>query len=104
MEWFLQFWEQVKVWWTEPTRLWLVPKKPLREKGFRSIEEVSNEVTWVITGINNECVQTGIQDLPTRWTTVGWAHQALTCSQNWRNHSVGKASVALRRCLMRWPE
>jgi hypothetical protein len=29
-EWFLQFWEQVKVWWAEPTRLWLV----------------SNKVTW----------------------------------------------------------
>jgi hypothetical protein len=24
MEWFLQFWEQVKVWWAQPTRLWLV--------------------------------------------------------------------------------
>jgi hypothetical protein len=23
MEWFLQFWEQVNVWWAEPTRLWL---------------------------------------------------------------------------------
>jgi hypothetical protein len=33
-EWFLQFWEQV-------TKL----KKPLRGKHFRSIEEVSNEVT-----------------------------------------------------------
>jgi hypothetical protein len=22
MEWFLQFWEQVKVWWAQPTRLW----------------------------------------------------------------------------------
>jgi hypothetical protein len=28
-EWFLQFWEQVKVWWAQPTRLWLVhlPKR-----------------------------------------------------------------------------
>jgi hypothetical protein len=39
-EWFLQFWGQVKVWWDEPTRLWLVPKKPLRGKRFRSIQEV----------------------------------------------------------------
>jgi hypothetical protein len=39
-EWFLQFWEQVKVWWAQPTKL----KKPLRGKRFRSIEEVSNEV------------------------------------------------------------
>jgi hypothetical protein len=29
----------------EPIRLSLVPKKPLRGKRFRSIEEVSNEVT-----------------------------------------------------------
>jgi hypothetical protein len=36
-EWFIQFWEQVKVWWAEPF--------PLRGKRFRSIEEVSNEVT-----------------------------------------------------------
>jgi hypothetical protein len=45
-------------------------KKPLRGKRFRSIEEVSNEVTWVIRHINNEGIQTGIQDLPMRWTTV----------------------------------
>jgi hypothetical protein len=63
-EWFLQFWEQVKVWWAQPTRLWLVLKR------FRSIEEVYNEVTWVIRRINNEGVQAGIQDLPKRWTTV----------------------------------
>jgi hypothetical protein len=80
-EWFLQFWEQVKVWWAqltrlwlvpwvEPTRLWLVPKKPLRGNRFRSIEEVSNEVAWVMRHINNEGVQTGLQDLPKRWTTV----------------------------------
>jgi hypothetical protein len=31
---------------------------------------VSNEVTWVIRRINNEGVQTGIQDFPRRWTTV----------------------------------
>jgi hypothetical protein len=31
---------------------------------------VSNEVTWVIRRINNEGVQTAIQDLPKRWTTV----------------------------------
>jgi hypothetical protein len=35
---------------------------------------------------------------------VDWAHQTLTCSQNWRNHSVGNASEALRKCLMRWRE
>jgi len=45
-------------------------KKPLRGKRFRSIEEVSNEVTRVIRGINNEGVLTGIQDLPRRWTAV----------------------------------
>jgi hypothetical protein len=69
-EWFLQFWEPVRVWWTEPTTLWLVLKKPLRGKRFRSTEEVSNEVTWVIRRIKNEGVQTGIQDFPKRWTTV----------------------------------
>jgi hypothetical protein len=37
---------------------------------FRSIEEVSNEVTWVIRCINNESVQTGKQCLPKRWTAV----------------------------------
>jgi hypothetical protein len=31
-------------------------KKPLRGKSFRSIEEVSNEVTCVIRRINNEGV------------------------------------------------
>jgi hypothetical protein len=36
---------------------------------------VSNEVTWVIRHINNEDVQTGIQDLPKRWTAV--------IKQNW---------------------
>ena len=41
-------------------------KKPLRAKRFRSIEEVSNEVTSVIRRINNEGVLTGIQDLPKR--------------------------------------
>jgi hypothetical protein len=45
-------------------------KKPLRGKRFRSIEEVSNEGTWVIRRINNESVQTGIQDFPERWTAV----------------------------------
>jgi hypothetical protein len=45
MEWFLQFWEQVKVWLAQHTRLSLVPKKPLRGKSFRGIEEVSNEVS-----------------------------------------------------------
>jgi hypothetical protein len=75
-EWFLQFWEHVEVWWGQPTRLsppqskpgWLSPpdfdlfpklKKPFRGKRFRSIEEVSNEVTRVIRRINNEDVQTG---------------------------------------------
>jgi hypothetical protein len=45
-------------------------KKPLHGKRFRSIEEVSNEVTWVIRRINNEGAQTGIQDFPKRWNTV----------------------------------
>ena len=45
-------------------------KKPLRGKRFRSVEEVSNEVTRVIRRINNEGVLKGIQDLPKRWTTV----------------------------------
>ena len=45
-------------------------KKPLRGKRFRSIEEVSNEVTRVIRRINNEGVLTGIQDLPKRGTAV----------------------------------
>jgi hypothetical protein len=42
MEWFLQFWEQVKFWWADFVRKL---KKPLRGKRFRSIEEVSNDVT-----------------------------------------------------------
>jgi len=45
-------------------------KKPLRGKRFRSIDEVSNEVTRVIRRIKNEGVLTGIQDLPKRWTAV----------------------------------
>ena len=45
-------------------------KKPLRGKRFRSIEEVSNEVTRVIRRINNEGVLTAIQDLPKRWAAV----------------------------------
>ena len=45
-------------------------KKPLRGKRFRSIEEVSNEVTRVIRRINNEGVLTGIQDLPKLWTAL----------------------------------
>jgi hypothetical protein len=45
-------------------------KKLLRGKRFRSIEEVSNEVTRIIRRINNEGVLTGIQDLPRRWTAV----------------------------------
>src|SRR5215469_2419565 len=45
-------------------------KKLLRGKRFRSIEEVSNEVTRVIRRINNEGVLTGIHDLPKRWTAV----------------------------------
>jgi hypothetical protein len=45
-------------------------KKLLSGKRFRSIEEVSNEVTRVIRRINNEGVLTGIQDLPKRWTAV----------------------------------
>jgi len=45
-------------------------KKPLRGKHFRSIEEVSNEVTRVICRINNKGILTGIQDLPKCWTAV----------------------------------
>jgi len=45
-------------------------KKPLRGKRFRSIEEMSNEVTRVIRRINNKDVLTGIHDLPKRWTAV----------------------------------
>jgi hypothetical protein len=45
-------------------------KKLLCGKHFRSIEEVSNEVTRVIRCINNESVLTGIQDLPKHWTTM----------------------------------
>jgi histone-lysine N-methyltransferase SETMAR len=45
-------------------------KKPLRGERFRSMEEVSNEVTQVIRRINNEDVLAGIQDLPKRWTAV----------------------------------
>jgi len=45
-------------------------KKQLRVKRFRSLEEVSNEVTRVIRRINNEGVLTGIQYLLKRWTAV----------------------------------
>ena len=45
-------------------------KKPLRGERFRSVKEVSNEVTRVIRRINNEGVLTGIQDLPKRWTAM----------------------------------
>jgi len=42
-------------------------KKPLRGKRFRSLKEVSNEVTRAIRRIN---ILAGIQDLPKRWTAV----------------------------------
>ena len=45
-------------------------KKPLRGKCFKSIEEVSDEVTRVIRRIKNEGVLTGTQDLPNRWNAV----------------------------------
>jgi hypothetical protein len=45
-------------------------KKPLHGKRFRSTEVVSDEVTRVIRRINNEGVQTGIQDLPRRTTVI----------------------------------
>jgi histone-lysine N-methyltransferase SETMAR len=45
-------------------------KKPLRGKSFRSIEDVSNEVTREIGLIKNEGVLTGIKDLPKSWTAV----------------------------------
>ena len=55
-----------------PTDFDLFPKlkKPLRGKRFRSVKEVSNEVTRVIRGINNEGILTAIQDLTKRWTAV----------------------------------
>jgi len=57
---------------TSPPAFDLLPKlkKPLCGKRFRSIEEVSNEVTRVIRRIKNEGVLTGMQDLPKRWTAV----------------------------------
>jgi len=45
-------------------------KKPIRGKRFRSIEEMSNEVTRVIRRIDNGGVLTGMQDLPKSWTAV----------------------------------
>jgi transposase len=45
-------------------------KKPLREKRFRSFEELAYEVTPVIRRINNEGVLTGIQEFSKRWTAV----------------------------------
>jgi hypothetical protein len=60
-EWFLQFWNKSKSGGLSP---------PDRGKRFRSTEEVSNEVTWVIRRINNEGVQTGIQDFPKCCTIV----------------------------------
>jgi len=45
-------------------------KKPLRGRRFRSVEEVSNEVTRVIRRINNEGVLTGIKDLPKRTAVI----------------------------------
>jgi hypothetical protein len=39
-------------------------------KNFRSVEEVSNEVTRVIRRFINEGVQTGMQDFPKRWIAV----------------------------------
>jgi histone-lysine N-methyltransferase SETMAR len=55
-----------------PPEFDLFPKlrKPLCGKSFRSIKEVSNEVTRVIRRIKNEGVLTGIHDLPKRWTAV----------------------------------
>jgi hypothetical protein len=50
--------------------LFPILKKPLRRKRFGSIEEVFNEVTWVIRRINSEGVQTGIQNFPKPWTAV----------------------------------
>jgi hypothetical protein len=45
-------------------------KKPVCGKSFRSIDEVSEALTWVIRRIKNEGVQTGIKDFPKRWTAV----------------------------------
>ena len=42
-------------------------KKPLRGKRWRSIEEVSNEMTSSNQTQQNEGVLTGTQDLPKRW-------------------------------------
>jgi hypothetical protein len=43
-EWFLQFWEQVKVWWAQPTRLRLVEK--------------SEQCAKMTTGINGQKTST----------------------------------------------
>jgi hypothetical protein len=55
-------------------------KKPLRGKRSRNIEDLSNEVNWVIRCINNEGVQTGIQDLPKRLDHYDKAQ----CRLHWR--------------------
>jgi hypothetical protein len=52
----------------KPTRLWLFSQNWRNHSVGNT--EVSNEVTWVIRRINSEGVQTGIKDLPKRWTTV----------------------------------
>jgi hypothetical protein len=69
-EWFLR--NKSKSGGLSPPDFDLFPKlkKPLRGKRFRNNDGVSNEETGEIRRINNEGVQTGIQDLPKRWTPV----------------------------------
>jgi len=46
----------------------------------------------------------GLQVLPHPPYSPDMSPTDFACSQNWRNHSVGNASEAFRRCLMRWLE
>jgi hypothetical protein len=46
----------------------------------------------------------GWQVLPTCYIVLTWAHQSLTCSQNWRNHSmrsIEKVSNEVTRVIRR---
>jgi hypothetical protein len=84
-------------------------KKPLHGKSFRSIQKVSNEVTWVMRRINNEGDQTGIQDFPKRWTTVMkhngdyiWRPVNVFCKINSflkRKHTVCRTSEMTHVCI-----
>ena len=61
----------------------------------RLIPQVQDRKFW--KSMDGKC-------FPIRRTVLTWVREPLTCSQNWRNHSVGNASEALRRCLKWWPE